>query len=73
MSALRCLRGRLWERKYPDSSRAHGPAFTGLADARPETRALANPPVDLKKLPFDPLEYIEYELPYDGLDPDLGQ
>jgi arylsulfatase len=73
MSALRRLRGRLWERKYPDSSRAHGPAFTGLADARPETRALANPPVDLKKLPFDPLEYIEYELPYDGLDPDLGQ
>jgi hypothetical protein len=34
---------------------------------------LATPPVDLKKLPFDPLEYIEYELPYDGIDPGLSQ
>jgi hypothetical protein len=34
---------------------------------------LAKPPLDLKKLPFDPLEYIEYELPYDGIDPGLGQ
>jgi arylsulfatase len=66
-------RHELWKKKYPDSSRAHGPAFTGLANARPETKALAKPPVDLKKLPFDPLEYIEYELPYDGIDPGLGQ
>jgi len=49
------------------------PAFTGLANARPETKALARPRVDLKKLPFDPLEYIQHELPYDGMDPDLGE
>ena len=66
-------RHELWKKKYPHASRAHGPAFTGLANARPETKALANPPVDLKKLPFDPLEYIEHELPYDGMDPGLGQ
>lgn len=66
-------RHELWKKKYPDSSRAHGPAFTGLANARPETKALANPPVDLEKLPFDPLEYIDYELPYEKMDPDLGQ
>jgi arylsulfatase len=66
-------RHALWKTKYPDSSRAHGPAFTGLANARAETKALVNPPVDLRKLPFDRLEYIDYELPDDGLDPDLGQ
>jgi arylsulfatase len=66
-------RHELWKKKYPDSSRAHGPAFTGLVNARPETKALAKPPVDLKKLSFDPLEYIKYELPYEGIDPGLGQ
>jgi hypothetical protein len=27
--------------------------FTGIVNARPETKALANPLMDLKKLPFD--------------------
>ena len=66
-------RHEIWKKKYPDSSRAHGVAFTGLANARPETFALSNPPVDLEKLPFDPLEFIDFELAYDGMDPDLGQ
>jgi len=66
-------RHELWKAKYPDSKRAHGLAFTGLSNARPETKALSEPPVDLKKLPFDPMEFIGYELPYDGMDPDLGQ
>ncbi len=67
-------RHELWKEKYPDSTRAHGPAFTGLSNARPETKALAKPPVDLKKLPFDPLEYIHHELPFDvQIDPGLGE
>lgn len=66
-------RHELWKKKYPDSSRAHAPAFTGLADTRADTKALSRPVVDLKKLPFDPLEYIDYELPYEKMDPDLGQ
>jgi arylsulfatase len=35
-----------------------------------------NPPVDFKKLPFDPLEFIEHldELPFDPTgEPDFGQ
>ncbi len=40
-----------------------GAHFTGIENARSETRAWAEPPVDLKKLPFDPLDYIESELP----------
>ena len=66
-------RHELWKAKYPDSKRAHGLAFTGLSNARPETKALSEPPVDLKKLPFDPMEFIGYELPYEGMDPGLGQ
>lgn len=66
-------RHELWKKKYPDARVARGPAFTGLSNARPETEALSKPPVDLKKLPFDPLEYIDYVLPFDTqMDPDWG-
>ena len=66
-------RHELWKEKYPDSQRARGPAFTGLANARPETKALAEPPVDPKKLPFDPMEYLKHDPPFDlSLDPRQG-
>ncbi len=45
--------------KYPDLPHKHGPAYTKIANARPETRALSKPPADMKNLPFDPLEFIE--------------
>ena len=67
-------RHELWKAKYPDWSAARGPAFTGLADPRPETRALSEAPVNMKDLPFDPLEYIEHDPPFDrNGDPDWGQ
>jgi len=69
------LRGRheLWKKKYPDSGRAHGMAYTGLSNARPETKALANPPANFEDLPFDPNDVREYELPWEfRSDPDLG-
>jgi len=53
-------RHELWMKKYPNQEAARGPAYTGIANARPETTAVNTPPVDLKDLPFDPLEYIEY-------------
>lgn len=31
------------------------------------------PAINKKKLPFDPMEYLEYELPYQKIDPDFGQ
>jgi arylsulfatase len=60
-------RHELWIKKYPHRQRAHGPAYTGVVNARPETLALSNPPVEFKKLPFDPLEFIEHldQLPFD--------
>lgn len=61
------LRHELWMKKYPNQSAAHGPAFTGLSNARPETIALSQPPVDMQALPFDPLEFIDnvHSLPFD--------
>jgi arylsulfatase len=57
-------RHAVWKKKYPDSHEVHGAPFTGLANARPETLEWATPPVDLKNLPFNPLDYMDYELPH---------
>lgn len=61
------LRHELWIKKYPNQPEAHGPAYTGLSNARPETIALSKPPLDLKSLPFNPLEFIDnvHSLPFD--------
>jgi arylsulfatase A-like enzyme len=69
-------RHELWAERFPHQPAARGPAYTGIANARPETRALINPPIDFSKLPFDLLEFIEYldRLPFDpGGEPDIGQ
>ncbi len=66
------IRHELWMKKFPNRPAAVGPAYTGLSNARPETKALSKPPVDKDKLPFDPLEYIEHDLPW-GSVPDIGQ
>ena len=62
-------------KRYPNREEARGPAYTGIANARPETMALINPPVDFRDLPFDLLEFIEHldELPFDPTgEPDIG-
>ncbi len=69
------LRHELWKKKYPDSKEKHGIPWTGIANASPEIKALAKPQLDVKKLPFDPLEYVEHldQLPFDrAMDPSLG-
>jgi len=63
-------RHEMFKLKYPDRPTKRGPAFTGISNAREATKQLSEPPVDLDKLPFDPLEYIDFDLPWDGLDPD---
>ena len=48
--------------------------FTAIPS--PEIQALAKPKMDLDKLPFDPLEYVEHldQLPFDpDMDPELGE
>jgi hypothetical protein len=40
----------------------------------PKTKALSEVPVNMKDLPFDPMEYIEHDPPFDrNGDPDWGQ
>lgn len=49
-------RHEFWKSQYPDWPATRGPALKGLANARPETKILANPLVQFQNLPFDPLE-----------------
>ncbi|MBT8115463.1 MAG: hypothetical protein KJP04_08785, partial [Arenicella sp.] len=67
-------RHELWQKRYPNRSAGYGVSYTGISNARPETRANAVPPANMKDLPFDPLEYIEHldQLPFDpNAEPDL--
>ncbi len=70
------LRHELWKKKYPDAHEVYGVPWTGIENATPEVKALAEPPASLRDLPFDPLEYIESldQLPFDpDMDPSFGQ
>ena len=42
--------------------------MTDIENARPETKALSQPPVDLKKLPFDVNEVRKQPLPWTDSD-----
>jgi arylsulfatase A-like enzyme len=69
------VRHDIWKKKYPDVQEKHGIPWTGIANATSEVKALAKPKLDIKKLPFDPLEYIEHldQLPFDpDMDSGLG-
>ncbi len=70
------LRHELWKKKYPDFKEVHGVPWTGIENATPDIEALGKPNIDISKLPFDPLEYVEHldELPFDpNMDPNFGQ
>jgi arylsulfatase A-like enzyme len=56
-------RHELWMRRYPNKPKGRGIPFTGISNARPETRAIAEKIEELRqRLPFDPLEYLELKL-----------
>ena len=58
-------RHELWMKKYPNRpDPTPGPALTGIENERPETRKIYEGPVDPKKLPFDPREVWEHDLPF---------
>ena len=57
-------RHELWKQKYPNKAKARGIPFTGIENARPETKAIADSIVQLREeFPFDPLEFIEFKIP----------
>jgi arylsulfatase len=59
------MRHEFWMQKYPNRPDAtRGPALTGIENVRPETKKIYTAPVDPKKLPFDPKEVLEHDLPW---------
>jgi arylsulfatase len=57
-------RHQLFKRKYPDKSNAKGIPYTGLSNARPETKAIGERvKAYMENMPFDIEEYLEYEIP----------
>jgi len=57
-------RHMIWKEKFPDKNKARGVPFTGIENARPETQAIGNTLKQLREeLPFDPLEFIEFNMP----------
>ena len=62
-------RHEMWIEKYPNRPDATpGPALTGIENARPETIEISTWPVDPKKLPFNPKDVYEQDLPFTGSD-----
>jgi len=57
-------RHELFKKKYPDVPNAHGIPYTGLSNARPETKAIAERVKrNMKNMPFDVKEYLEFDVP----------
>jgi arylsulfatase len=68
------FRHELFKKKYPDVPKAHGMPYTGLSNARPETRAIADRVKrDIENMPFDIREYLEFDIPGTDSDGDWGQ
>lgn len=58
-----------WIDRYPNRPDAtRGPALTGIANERPETRQIYTAPADLEGLPFTPEEVGNYPLPFSDSD-----
>jgi len=67
-------RHELFKKKYPDVPNAHGIPYTGLSNARPETKAIADRlKRDMKNMPFDVKEYLKFEVPGSKSVGDWGQ
>ncbi len=68
------FRHELFKKKYPDVPKAHGIPYTGLSNARPETRAIADRVKrDVENMPFDLKEDLEFDRPAIHLDGDWGR
>ncbi len=58
-------RHEMWMQEYPNRPDATpGPALTGIANERPETRKLYTAPADLEGLPFTPEQVGNYPIPF---------
>jgi arylsulfatase len=58
-------RHELFIRKYPNEKHPRGMPLTGLENPRPAVKKAGEFRFNEKDLPFDPMEFLDYELPYD--------
>ncbi|RLD97600.1 MAG: sulfatase, partial [Bacteroidetes bacterium] len=57
-------RHQLFKKKHPDKANGKGIPYTGLSNARPETKAIGERvKAYMKNMPFDIKEYLEFEMP----------
>jgi len=57
-------RHELFKKKYPDKPNAKGIPYTGLSNARPETKAIEERvKKNLENMPFDIKEFLKHEIP----------
>ena len=67
-------RHMLFKKKYPDAQNGRGVPYTGLSNARPETRAIGDRVRRLvREMPFDVEEYLEIDIPGSDNVGDWGQ
>ena len=67
-------RHELMKKKYPDKPKAYGIPYTGISNARPETKAIAEQVMrNIESMPFDPRAYLEFEIPGSKGDVDWGR
>lgn len=67
-------RHELMKKKYPDKSKAYAIPYTGLSNARPATKAIADHvEQNIENMPFDVREYLEFDIPGTKADPDFGR
>ena len=61
-------------KRYPDMPNAKGIPYTGLSNARPETKAIAERvQATIRAMPFDVEEYLDVEAPGSDTVGDWGQ
>ena len=70
MFDLMKARHEVWMAKYPNTPEARDFPLQGIENARPETKALGQPRMNGKDLPFDPLEIIKQIKGWEGYDID---
>lgn len=58
-------RHELFIRKYPNYKHPRGMPLTGLENPRPAVKKASEFRFNPDDLPFDPMEFLQYELPYD--------
>ncbi len=58
-------RHELWIRKYPHNKHVRGMPLTGLENPREAVKKASEFRIDVKDLPFDAKEFLNYQLPYD--------